>query len=152
MSSILIADDHEVVRKGLIQIITRSVPGTFVDEARNGQEALAKLQKVRYALVLLDISMPGRGGLEVLKKIKSRRPRVPVLTLSMHPEEEYAVRALRAGASGYVIKESAAEELAEAVRKVLAGGLYVSPSLDGKLALGQEPDADGAINNLSRWR
>ena len=149
---ILVVNNHAILRNRLIRVVADSVPGVSVDEAEDGQSALAMVRKARYALVLLDIFNPGKGGLEVLKKIKSRRPRVPVLTLSMHPEEEYAVRALRAGASGYVIKESAAEELAEAVRKVLAGGLYVSPSLDGKLALGQEPDADGAINNLSRWR
>ncbi len=134
MSSILIADDHEVVRKGLIQIITRSVPGAFVDETGNGQEALAMVQRKRYSLVLLDISMPGRGGLEVLKEIRGQRPGVPVLILSMHPEEEYAVRALRAGASGYLTKDSAAEELVGAIRKVLAGGRYVSASLAETLA------------------
>ena len=142
MPNILIADDHEVVRKGLIQILAKSVPGTFVGEARNGQEALAKLQKGRYALVLLDISMPGRGGLEVLKEIRGQWPRVPVLILSMHPEEEYAVRALRTGASGYVTKESAAEELVGAVRKVLTGGRFVSASLVETLARELESNAD----------
>jgi two-component system invasion response regulator UvrY len=141
MPNILIADDHEVVRKGLIQILTKSVPGISVDEAVSGQEALARVQKTNYALVLLDISMPGRGGLEVLKEIRSRHPGVPVLILSMHPEEEYAVRALRAGASGYVTKDSAAEELAAAVRRVLAGGRYVSGSLAERLAGELKPSA-----------
>jgi two-component system invasion response regulator UvrY len=142
MPNILIADDHEVVRKGLIQILTKSVPGISVDEAVSGQEALARVQKTNYALVLLDISMPGRGGLEVLKEIRSRHPGVPVLILSMHPEEEYAVRALRSGASGYVTKDSASEELVAAVRKVLAGGRYVSASLAENLARDLESSSD----------
>jgi two-component system invasion response regulator UvrY len=134
MPAILLADDHEVVRKGLIQILAKSVPDLSVDEAVSGHEALAWALKTDYALVVLDISMPGRGGLEVLREIRSRRPKIPVLILSMHPEEEYAVRALRAGASGYVTKDSAAEELAAAVRRVLAGGRYVSGSLAERLA------------------
>ncbi len=152
MPRILVVDNHAGLRRRLVQAVADSVPGASVDEAEDGQTALSMIRKTRYSLVLLDIFMPDRGGLDVLKKIKSRRPRVPVLILSMHPEEEYAVRALRAGASGYVTKESAAEELTEAVRKVLAGGRYVSPSLDAKRALEREPDADGAIHNQSRWR
>ena len=134
MPRILIADDHEVVRKGLIQILAKSVPGISVDEAVSGQEALAWVQKTKYALILLDVSMPGRGGIEVLKEIRSQFPGVPVLIISMHPEEEYAVRALRAGASGYVTKDSASEELVAAVRRVLAGGRYVSASIAEILA------------------
>jgi two-component system, NarL family, invasion response regulator UvrY len=141
MPAILLADDHEVVRKGLIQILAKSVPDLSVDEAVSGHEALAWALKTDYALVVLDISMPGRGGLEVLREIRSRRPKIPVLILSMHPEEEYAVRALRAGASGYVTKDSAAEELAAAVRRVLAGGRYVSGSLAERLAGELKPSA-----------
>jgi two-component system invasion response regulator UvrY len=141
MPNILLADDHEVVRKGLIQILAKSVPDLSVDEAVSGHEALAWALKTDYALVVLDISMPGRGGIEVLREIRSRRPKIPVLILSMHPEEEYAVRALRAGASGYVTKDSAAEELAAAVRRVLAGGRYVSGSLAERLAGELKPSA-----------
>ncbi|MGB3097557.1 MAG: response regulator transcription factor, partial [Candidatus Deferrimicrobiaceae bacterium] len=141
MRKILIADDHAVVRKGLTKILKEADAGICVDEAGNGQEALAKALQASYELVLMDISMPGRGGLEVLKEIKSHRPHLPVLMLSMHPEEEYAVRALRAGASGYVTKDSAAEELMEAIRKVLSGGRYVSASLAEKLAFEMEADA-----------
>ena len=130
MQRILIADDHEVVRAGLIQILKKAIPGASVEEAADGREVLARVNEARYSLVLLDISMPGRGGLEVLKEIKSCLPGVPVLILSMHPEEEYALRALRAGASGYVTKQTAPEELAKAVLKVLAGGRYVSASLE----------------------
>ncbi|MDX1815381.1 MAG: response regulator transcription factor, partial [Thermodesulfobacteriota bacterium] len=142
MPKILIADDHAVVRKGLRKILTESDAGISVDEAGNGQEALARVLRERYELVLLDISMPGRGGLEVLKEIKSHCPGLPVMILSMHPEEEYAVRAFRAGASGYVTKDSASEELAAAVRKVLAGGRYVSAFLAENLArdLGSKDD------------
>jgi two-component system invasion response regulator UvrY len=143
---ILIADDHAVVRKGLTKILKEADAGICVDEANHGQEALAKALQASYELVLMDISMPGRGGLEVLKEIKSHRPKLPVLMLSMHPEEEYAVRALRAGASGYVTKDSAAEELMEAIRKVLSGGRYVSASLAEKLAFEMESDADKPLH------
>lgn len=142
MPKILIADDHAVVRKGLMKILTESDAGISVDEAGDGQEALTRVLRERYELVLLDISMPGRGGLEVLKEIRSHRPHLPVLVISMHPEEEYAVRALRAGASGYAIKDTAAKELAGAIRKVLGGGRYVSASLAENLArdLGSKND------------
>ena len=133
MPKILIADDHAIVRKGLIKILKESDAGICVDEAGHGQEALARILQGSYELVLMDISMPGRGGLDVLKEMKNHRPRLPVLMLSMHPEEEYALRALRAGASGYVTKDSAAEELVGAIRKVLSGGRYVSATLAGKL-------------------
>jgi two-component system, NarL family, invasion response regulator UvrY len=143
MLRILIADDHDVVRKGLIQILAKSFPGTDVDEAADGRQALALAEKGSYALVLLDISMPGRGGLEVLKEVKRQRPGVPVLVLSMHPEEEYAVRAFRAGASGYLTKDSAADELVQAVRTVLAGRRYLSASLTEMLAREMESNGVG---------
>ena len=105
------------------------------DEAGNGQEALAKIRGGEFDVVLLDISMPGRSGLEILKEIKAERPKLPVLILSMHAEEQYAVRALRAGASGYLTKASAPDELIGAIRKVSCGRKYVSSSLAEKLAL-----------------
>lgn len=141
MLSILLADDHEVVRKGLIQILAGSIPGISVDEAEDGRKALGMALGKRYSLVLLDISMPGRGGLEVLKEIRSRCSGVPVLVLSMHPEEDYALRAIRAGASGYVTKDTASEELVHAVRKVLGGGRYMSASLAEKLVFETDGDA-----------
>jgi DNA-binding NarL/FixJ family response regulator len=129
MTSILIADDHAIVRKGLKQILSE-VPGVqTVDEASNGQEVLALVGRRDYALVLLDISMPGRSGIDVLKQLKAERPQLPVLVLSMHPEEQYAMRALKAGAAGYLSKESAPEELVAAVEKVMRGGKYVSDAL-----------------------
>lgn len=135
MTKILIADDHAIVRKGLIKILMESDAWTSVDEAGSGQEALDRVLKGSYDLVLLDISMPGRGGLDVLKEIKERLPRLPVLMLSMHPEKEYALRSLRAGASGYLTKDNAPEELVRAIRKVLSGGRYVTASLAEILAL-----------------
>jgi DNA-binding NarL/FixJ family response regulator len=135
MPKILIVDDHAVVRKGLAQILKDTISADMQpDEAGNGQEALSKAAANDYDLVLLDISLPGRNGLEILKQLRGERPNLPVLIISMHPEEQYAVRALRAGASGYVTKESAPDELAAAVRKVLQGGRYVSLSLAERLA------------------
>jgi two-component system invasion response regulator UvrY len=136
MTTILIADDHAIVRKGLVQILTEGSEAVAVEEAESGEEALLKVRNNGYDLVLLDISLPGKSGLEVLQELKSHNPELPVLMLSMHPEEQYAVRALRAGASGYLAKGSAADELAEAIRKVLAGGKYISASLAEKLAYG----------------
>ena len=152
MPRILVVDNHAGLRKRLVQAVANSVPGVSVDEAGDGQTALAMVRKAKYALVLLDIFMPGKGRLEVLKEIRSLHPGVPVLILSMHPEEGYAVRALRAGASGYVTKESGPEEIAGAVRKVLAGGRYVSASLDEKLAREKEPDTDISLRNQSTRR
>jgi len=147
MLRVLIADDHDVVRKGLILILAKSFPGIDVEEAADGRQALALMEKGSYALVLLDISMPGRGGLEVLKEIKRLRPGVPVLILSMHPEEEYAVRAFRAGASGYLTKDSAADELVQAVRTVLAGRRYMSASLTEMLVRELESNGVGPRHN-----
>jgi len=147
MLRVLIADDHDVVRKGLILILAKSFPGIDVEEAADGRNALALMEKGSYALVLLDISMPGRGGLEVLKEVKRLRPGVPVLILSMHPEEEYAVRAFRAGASGYLTKDSAADELVQAVRTVLAGRRYMSASLTEMLVRELESNGAGPRHN-----
>jgi len=134
MIRVLIADDHPIYRKGLLQILME-VPGMFtVDEAGSGEEALAKVWDNDYDLVLLDISMPGRGGLDALKVLKCHCPKLPVLVLSMHPEEQYALRALRAGASGYLNKESAWHELVNAIRRVFEGGKYVSAALAENLA------------------
>jgi len=140
MIKILVADDHTIVREGLKQIVGEVGDMVVADEAGNGQEALAKIREGDYDVVLLDISMPGRSGLEVLKDIRAERPKLPVLILSMHSEEQYAVRALRAGASGYLTKASAPDELIGAIRKVSRGRKYVTASLAEKLAL--ELDAD----------
>ena len=134
MSKVLIADDHTLVRKGLRQILLESGAVKVADEAKDGKETIAKVSANPYDVVLLDISFPGRSGIEVLKQVKSIRPKLPVLILSMHPEEQYAVRALRAGAAGYLTKESAPDELLEAIQKVARGGKYITASLADKLA------------------
>jgi len=141
MINILIADDHTIVRKGLKQILAETPDMVVADEASNGQEVLEKVRKSNFDVVLLDISMPGRSGLDILKELKSERPKLPVLVLSMYPEEQYAVRVLRAGAAGYLTKESAPDELVVAMRKVAQGKKYVSPSLAEKLAFDLEMDS-----------
>jgi len=135
MIRILVVDDHAIVREGLKQILADVNDMAVRDEAAGGQEALNKIRSGEFDVVLLDISMPGRSGLEILKEIKAERPKLPVLILSMHAEEQYAVRALRAGASGYLTKASAPDELIGAIRKVSCGRKYVSSSLAEKLAL-----------------
>ena len=133
---ILLADDHAVVRHGLKQILTDAFKRATYGEARNAQEALDLVWKHDWDVVVLDITMPGRSGLDVLREIKQSKPRLPVLVLSMHPENQFAVRVLKCGASGYMTKESAPEELVGAVKKVLAGGRYVSNALAENLAAG----------------
>ena len=134
MLRLLVADDHEIVRKGLVKVLAEILQPIKVDEAKNGQEALSKVLKSEYDLVVLDIKMPGKGGLDVLKEIKQHKPKLPVLILSMHPEEQFAVRAIRAGASGYLTKECAGDELVLAIRKALKGERYISGSLAEILA------------------
>jgi DNA-binding NarL/FixJ family response regulator len=129
MIKVLIADDHAILRRGLKQILAEIPSVEVVDEAMNGIEVLSMVGKKRYDLILLDIAMPGRNGLDVLKQLKAEKPDLPILMLSMHPEEQYALRALKAGASGYLTKESAPDELINAVQKILQGGKYVSESL-----------------------
>jgi DNA-binding NarL/FixJ family response regulator len=134
MTRILIADDHAIVREGLKQVIAKAPDMTVTAEATDGHEAVGKATAEDCDVVLLDISMPGRNGLEALRLIKSQNPRLAILMLSVHSEETYAVRALKAGASGYLTKDSAPERLIEAIRKVSLGGKYVSPSLAERLA------------------
>jgi two-component system invasion response regulator UvrY len=140
MTRILIADDHAIFREGLKQIL-EDVPGmVVVDDASRGQEVLEKVAKNDYDLLLLDIAMPGLSGLETLKLLKGQKPKLRVLILSMYPEEQYAVRAIKAGASGYITKASASEELLEAIRKVSQGGRYISLSIAEKLLFDLEPE------------
>ena len=134
MTRILIADDHALFREGLKQVLARHGDLTVVAEAGDGQEALAVIRETHLDVVLLDITMPGLSGLDILTDIFRERPHLAVLVLSMHPEEQYAVRVLKAGAAGYLTKESAAEDLITAIRKVSRGGKYVSPALAEKLA------------------
>jgi len=146
MIKILIADDHPIVRKGLKEIIEVTPDMMVGDEASNGQEALEKVRKNDFDVVLLDISMPGRSGLDILKELKSEKPELSVLILSMHPEEQYAVRVLKAGASGYLTKESAPDELIAAIRKASIGRKYISSSLGEKLAFDLEIDAEKPLH------
>jgi DNA-binding NarL/FixJ family response regulator len=142
MIKILIADDHTIFREGLKHILTDYSDLIVTDEARNGQEVLEKVWNNEYDMVLLDISMPGMNGLEVLKRLKKEKPKLSVLVLSMHPEEQYAVRALKSGASGYLTKESATDELITAIRKISQGRKYITSSLAERLAFGLETDAE----------
>jgi len=146
MIKILIADDHPIVRKGLKDIIEEIPDMAVGGEASNGQEALEKVRKGDFDIVVLDISMPGGNGLDILKQLKDEKPELSVLVLSMYPEEQYAVRVLRAGASGYLTKESAPEELIAAIRKASTGGKYISSSLAEKLAFDLEIDAEKPLH------
>ena len=134
MMNVLIVDDHAIVRKGLKQILVETSSTFHVDEASSGQEALDMILQQSYDTVVLDITMPGRNGLEVLKDIKTQIPGLQVLVLSMHPEDQYALRVMKAGASGYLMKESAPDELVKAIRKVADGGKYITSTLAEKLA------------------
>jgi two-component system invasion response regulator UvrY len=140
MTRILIADDHAIFREGLKQILEDVPDMVVVDDASCGQEVLDKVAKNDYDLLLLDIAMPGLSGLETLKLLKGQKPKLRVLVLSMYPEEQYAVRAIKAGASGYITKASASEELLEAIRKVSQGGRYISVSIAEKLLFDIEPE------------
>ncbi|MFC1520932.1 response regulator [Elusimicrobiota bacterium] len=135
MIRVLIADDHPVVRKGLRQILEDTQDIIAADEASSAQEVLNKVSKRSYDVILLDISMPGSSGLDVLKQLKRKKSKLPVLMLSIYPEDQYGMRALRAGASGYLTKESLPDELVGAIRKVAQGRKYISPALSEKLVL-----------------
>ena len=134
MNKILIADDHPVVRAGLKELLSGAFGKIAFAEAKTAQEALEMASKEEWSLAILDVSMPGRSGIDILSDLKRVQPKLPVLVLSMHPEEQFARRALKAGASAYMTKETVPEELVKAVRKVLAGGRYVSAALAEKLA------------------
>lgn len=150
MIKVLIADDHAILRSGLKEILMRELDGVTCGEAANGQQVLDLVQSDDWDLLILDITMPGRGGIDVLLNLRSLRPKLPVLVLSMHPEGQYAKRVLKAGASGYMNKESAAEELITAVRKLLGGRRYVSPALAETLALDlSQDDGQPAHESLS---
>ena len=148
MIKILIADDHTMFREGLKHILAEYPDLVVTDEANNGQEVLDKIWKNNYDMVLLDITMPGMTGLEALKQLKNDRPKLPVLILSMHPEEQYAVRVLRAGASGYLTKESAPDELITAIRKISQGRKYITPSLAERLASEFEADSERPLHDI----
>jgi two-component system invasion response regulator UvrY len=134
MIKVLIADDHPIVRAGLKQVIERSPDMRVAGEALDGREVLEKVSREEWDILILDFSMPGKSGLDVIKELRRERPGLPILVLSMHPEAELAPRLLKAGVSGYLMKESATTELVNAIRKIHGGGRYVSPALGEKLA------------------
>lgn len=130
----LIADDHDVLRAGLKYILSESGDIVVAGEAGNGPETLARLRGGQWHALVLDLTMPGRSGIELIKQIKSEFPNLPILVLSMHKEDIYAIRALKAGASGYLCKDNAETQLADAIRKVAGGGLFIGASIAEKLA------------------
>jgi DNA-binding NarL/FixJ family response regulator len=142
MINIIIADDHPVVRHGIKQILAEESDMQLLAEAANGRELLEKVRSLPCDVVLLDISMPGRGGLDVLSELRRDRPRVPILVLSVHSEDQFGQRVLKSGAAGFMNKESAPEELVKAIRKVYSGGKYVSSSLAEKLASDLAADSE----------
>ncbi len=143
MIRLVLADDHTIVREGLKQLLAASGDMEVVGEASDGGQVMERVRTLDFDVLLLDMSMPGRSGIELIRQVRSEKPKVKVLILSMHEESQYAVRAIRAGASGYLTKESASRQLVEAIRKVAAGGAVISAEVAQSLALGAMPDAKG---------
>jgi two-component system invasion response regulator UvrY len=140
MIKIIIADDHPIVRAGMKQIISEASDLMVADEASDGHKLLSKIRAENFDVVILDITMPHMDGLDVLKQLKIEKPKLPVIVLSIHPEDQYALRVLKAGASGYVTKASAPDELINAIRKVFRGGKYISPAIAEKLVFQLDSD------------
>ncbi|MDP1653583.1 MAG: response regulator transcription factor [Rhodocyclaceae bacterium] len=136
MIKVLIADDHAILRAGLKHLLSEHPDIVVAGEASNGQEALAKVQAENWSVMVLDMTMPGKSGIELIKQLKQLAPKLPILILSMHKEDVYAVRALKAGASGYLCKDNAEDQLVAALRKVAGGGMYITSAVAEKLALG----------------
>ncbi len=143
MIRVLLADDHAIVRNGLKEILESTGDIIVAAEATNGHEALARVREVEIDVAVVDLSMPGRSGVELIKLIKAERPKLRLLVLSMHSEEQYAVRAVRAGAAGYLTKESAADELVAAIRRIAGGGAYISPETAERLVLASNSGVEG---------
>jgi len=144
MIRVLIADDHTVVRRGLRQILLEGFPTAMVEEVPDAEELIKRVMQSEWDVVISDLSMPGRSGLDALQQIKQLHPKLPVLILSIHPEEHYALRVLKAGASGYLSKDSAPDELVTAIKKVLLGKKYITDSIAEKLASVLDKDSNKA--------
>lgn len=144
MIRIVLADDHAIVREGLKQILATQPDFEVVGEAADGAQVMQQVRDREFDLLLLDLSMPGRSGMELIRLVKAEKPRVRILILSMHQEIQYAVRAIKSGASGYLTKESASAELAQALRKIAAGGAYVTAEVAQQLALSAMPGHEAA--------
>jgi len=145
---VLLADDHAIVRAGLKEILAATGDMTVAGEATNGQEVMAQIRARDFDVAVLDMSMPGRSGIELIKQVKDEKPKLRILVLTMHSEAQYAVRALKAGASGYLTKEAAADQLVAAIRKIAAGGAYVSSETAERLVLDTAPQAVVAPHTL----
>jgi two-component system invasion response regulator UvrY len=144
MLRILVADDHTVVRRGLRQILLEGFPGAAIEEVADAEDLVKQVMKLPWDVVISDLSMPGRSGLDALQQIKQLQPGLPVLILSIHPEDQYALRVLKAGASGYLSKDMAPDELVNAVQKVMLGKKYISAAVAEKLASALDQDNNKA--------
>lgn len=143
MIRIVVADDHTIVREGLKQLLSTPDDLNVVGEARDGHQVIQLVREMEFDVLLLDMSMPGKSGIELIKQVRSERPRLRILVLSMHEEQQYAVRAIKAGAAGYLTKESASVQLVSAIRKVATGGAFISAEVAEQLALGAMPQSEG---------
>ena len=142
---IVLADDHAIVREGLKRIVGDVADLRVVGEAADGGEVMQRVRELDFDVLVLDLSMPGRSGMELIKQVKAEKPKLRILVLSMHQETQYAVRAIKSGASGYLTKESAPAQLEQAIRKIAAGGAYISAEVAEQLALGAMPGGEGAL-------
>jgi DNA-binding NarL/FixJ family response regulator len=143
---ILLADDHEMFREGLKQLLSETSDLVVIDEASDAQEVIDKVQRKNVDIIVLDISMPGRDGIDVMKQLRQMKPHLHILVLSMHPEDQYAFRAIKAGASGYLTKNKASHELIEAIRRIASGRKYISPDVAEQLAIDIEKDSDRPLH------
>lgn len=146
MIRVVLADDHTIVRDGLKQILAGAADFDVVAEARDGHEVMTRVRGLDFDVLLLDMSMPGKSGIELIRQVHAEKPELRVLVLSMHEEHQYAIRAIRAGACGYLTKESASSLLVEAIRKVAGGGAFISAEVAQQLALGARPGAQGPLH------
>ena len=146
MIRIVLADDHTIVREGLKGLLRAQADFDVVAEAGDGHEVMARVRSLDFDVLVLDMSMPGKSGVELIKQVRAEKPKLRILVLTMHEEHQYAVRAIRAGASGYLTKEGASSQLVTAIRKVAAGGAYISAEVAEQLALNAMPDAQGPLH------